>query len=133
MKFVSNSAKETFELGKKTGQSLKSGDIVAMYGGLGSGKTVFAKGIAKGLGIKDEVVSPTFTLLKKYEGKQTLYHFDLYRIDDEQELFHIGFYDYTGGNGVCIIEWADHANDLPPCIRVCLEGSGDDTRTINIE
>lgn len=133
MKFVTNSSKETFELGKKTGQSLKNGDTVALYGGLGSGKTVFAKGIAKGLGIKDEVVSPTFTLLKKYEGKQALYHFDLYRIDDEQELFHIGFYDYIGGSGICVIEWADHANDLSPCISVHFDGSGDDTRSIKIE
>lgn len=133
MKYVSNSASETFEIGKKLGQSLKSGDIVALRGGLGSGKTVFAKGIAKGLGIKDEVVSPTFALLKEYEGKQTLYHFDLYRIEDEQELFHIGFYDYIGGSGICVIEWADHAGKMPPCISVRLEGSGGDTRTINIE
>lgn len=133
MKFVSSSAEETQEIGKKIGQSLKSGDIVALYGGLGSGKTVFAKGIAKGIGINDEVVSPTFTLLKQYQGKQTLYHFDLYRIDDEQELYHIGFYDYIGKSGICVIEWAEHAGEIPPCISVHLEGSGQDTRTINIE
>ncbi len=133
MKLISGSAGETLKLGEKIGKSLKSGDTVALYGGLGSGKTVFAKGIAKGLGIKDEVVSPTFTLLKIYKGNHELYHFDLYRIEDEQELYHIGFYDYVGKDGVCVIEWAEHAKEIPQCIKVFLEGSGDDKRTINIE
>lgn len=129
--YVSNSAEETFDLGRELAISLKIGDIVALYGGLGAGKTVFAKGIASGLGIADEITSPTYTLLKEYRGRLTLYHFDLYRIEEKEELFHIGFFDYLGGDGVCVIEWAGNAH-LPPCISVTLEGSGSDTRIITI-
>ena len=112
---------------------LKSGDIVALYGDLGAGKTVFAKGIASGLDINEEITSPTFTLLKEYQGKMKMNHFDLYRIEDEDELLHTGFFDYLGAEGVCVIEWADRAGELPSSIRVDLQGSGDDTRTIRIE
>lgn len=130
---MTNSAEQTLALGKKLGNLLKSGDIVALYGGLGAGKTVFAKGIACGLNITDDVVSPTFMLLKQYEGDMMLHHFDLYRIEDEEELEHIGFYDYLNSEGVCVIEWAEHATDLPPCIEVYLSGSGNDERTIKIK
>ena len=131
--YISNSAEDTFLLGEKLGRNLSCGSIVALYGGLGTGKTVFAKGIAAGLEIKDEVVSPTYTLLKEYKGKHTLYHFDLYRIDEPQELFHIGLYDYLGKDGVCIIEWADNAEKIPPCISVKIDGTGQDKRKITIE
>lgn len=132
-KNVSTSAKDTYEIGKRLAESLKSSDIVALYGGLGAGKTVFAKGLASGLGIGDEVVSPTYTILKEYLGELTLYHFDLYRIEDEEELEHIGFYEYLGADGVCVIEWAENASEIPPCISVYIEGSGSDTRTITIK
>lgn len=132
-RYVSNSAKQTLDIGFALGQSLQAGDVVALYGGLGAGKTVFAKGVAHGLGINEEVVSPTFTLLKEYHGKFKLNHFDLYRIEDEEELFHIGFYDCLGADSVCVIEWAQHASDLPPCIEVSLEGSGTDERIIEIK
>lgn len=128
-----NSAKETYQLGKQLAKTLTSGDIVALYGGLGAGKTVFAKGVASGLGITDDVVSPTFTLLKQYNGDMALHHFDLYRIDDEEELLHIGFYEYLGSDGVCVIEWADNAPNLPECIAVHFNGSGSDERTIEIK
>ncbi len=129
---LSRSAEETFAAGEKLGKTLKSGDIVALFGGLGAGKTVFAKGIAAGLGIAEDVTSPTFTLLKEYEGKQKLYHFDLYRIEDEESLENIGFREYLNNGGVCVIEWPEKAS-LPPCIKVTLEGSGGDTRNITIE
>jgi tRNA threonylcarbamoyladenosine biosynthesis protein TsaE len=131
-RFTARSAEETLALGASLGQSLKEGDIVALTGELGAGKTVFAKGIAKGLGITDEVVSPTFTLQKSYPGRLALHHFDLYRIGDEEELYHIGFYDALG-EGVCVIEWAERALSLPPCIRVALCGAGAQARTIEIE
>jgi tRNA threonylcarbamoyladenosine biosynthesis protein TsaE len=131
-KYLTRNSEETFELGRTLGQSLKDGEIVALYGGLGAGKTVFAKGIASGLAIEEEVTSPTFTLLKTYKGRLALNHFDLYRIEDEEELAQTGFYDYLGGEGACVIEWADRAS-LPPCISVTLEGSGADARTITIE
>lgn len=132
-KILSRSAEETFLAGKQLGETLNSGDIVALFGDLGAGKTVFAKGIAAGLGISEEVTSPTFTFLKEYEGKQQrLYHFDLYRIEDEEALENIGFFDYLQGSGICVIEWPEKAA-LPPCINVTLEGSGGDNRTITIE
>jgi tRNA threonylcarbamoyladenosine biosynthesis protein TsaE len=130
--YESLSPDETFDLGEKLGEKLNNGDIVALYGELGAGKTVFTKGIAKGLGVCEEITSPTFTLLKEYEGRNRLYHFDLYRIEDEEALENIGFYEYLGGEGVCVIEWADKAS-LPPCIIVTLSGSGSDARTITIE
>lgn len=130
--YESLSADETFDLGEKLGEKLENGGVVALYGGLGAGKTVFAKGIASGLGINEEITSPTFTLLKQYEGRLKMFHFDLYRIEDEEALENIGFFDYLGGEGVCVIEWADKAI-LPPCINVTLDGSGPDKRTITIE
>jgi tRNA threonylcarbamoyladenosine biosynthesis protein TsaE len=130
--YMTHSPKQTFELGKQLGQRLKNGDIVALSGNLGAGKTVLTKGIAAGLGITEEITSPTFTLLKEYEGRLGLHHFDLYRIEDEDELAETGFYDWLGGDGVCVIEWADKAV-LPPCLCVTLEGSGADARTVTIE
>ena len=101
---TTKSAEETIELGRQLAARLKNGDTVALYGGLGAGKTVFAKGIAQGLKVKEEIVSPTFTILRQYEGSEKLSHFDLYRIEDEEELEHIGFYEFLG-DGVCMIEW----------------------------
>jgi ATPase, YjeE family len=131
-RFETRSAEETRAIGKTLGESLAEGDIVALTGELGAGKTVFAKGIAEGLGVACEVVSPTFTLQKTYEGAKKLHHFDLYRIEGEEELYHIGFYD-TLGEGVCVIEWAERAEELPPGIRVALSGTGADPRVIDIE
>ena len=125
------SAEETRALGAQLGKSLMEGDIVALTGELGAGKTVFAKGIAQGLGVAEEVVSPTFVIERTYSGALALHHFDLYRIEDGEELCHIGFYD-TLGEGVCMIEWAERAA-LPPCIRVALSGTGADPRIITIE
>ena len=131
--YVSHSADETFALGKRFAASLKNGDIVALHGGLGAGKTVFVKGIAAGLCVGDTVTSPTFAILKEYDAPVPLSHFDLYRIEDDEELRHIGFYEHIGGASVSVIEWAGHAAHLPPCIHVTLSGSGADTRTIMIE
>lgn len=130
---ITKSASETFALGEKLAQSLKRGDIVALYGGLGAGKTVLAKGIASGLGVREEVTSPTFTLLRQYRGRLALCHFDLYRIEDEQELEYIGFYDFAGGGNVCVVEWAENAPALRPGIRVRLSGAGGDERLVEID
>lgn len=130
--YVTRDAKETLDLGLDLAQSLKPGDVIALYGNLGAGKTVFAKGVAKGLGVCGEVTSPTFTLLRQYQGRLALCHFDLYRIEDEQELEHIGFYDYIGGDNVCMIEWPENASELKANIRVCLKGSGGEERHIDI-
>ena len=124
--------KETESFGMSLAPLLHAGDVLWLRGELGAGKTVFAKGIAEGLGVTEEVVSPTFTLLRSYHGSRTLHHFDLYRIEDGEELTHIGFYD-TLGEGVCVIEWAERAEGLPPCIVVKLSGTGADPRLIEIE
>lgn len=131
--YTTNSAEETYELGRRFGQTLVGGDIVALLGDLGAGKTVFTKGIAAGLNISEEIVSPTFTLLRTYQGKAVLQHFDLYRIEDEEELTHIGFYEALDADAVSVIEWPENAAYLPPHTAVRLAGSGDDRRTIKIE
>lgn len=131
---VSKSTQNTLDIGEKLAQRLKPGDVVALYGGLGAGKTVFVKGIGKGLGIQEDITSPTFTFLRQYQkGRLPLFHFDLYRIEDEQELACIGLYDLADDKNVCVIEWADNAHMLMSNIKVCISGSGSDERHIRIE
>ena len=112
---ITNSPEETFALGEKIGQGAGKGWIVALCGDLGVGKTVFAKGFAKGLGITDDVTSPTFTILQVYEGgRLPLYHFDAYRIGDEEEMFEIGYEEYFFGEGVTLVEWPEMVEGLIP-------------------
>ncbi|HEX6542112.1 MAG TPA: tRNA (adenosine(37)-N6)-threonylcarbamoyltransferase complex ATPase subunit type 1 TsaE [Ktedonobacterales bacterium] len=103
----SESAACTYRLGKLLGGLLRPGDVVLLEGPLGAGKTALTQGIGAGLEIPETINSPTFTLLKEYVGRLPLYHFDLYRIEDPEELFALGFEDYFGGEGVCVVEWAD--------------------------
>lgn len=110
----SNSPEDTFALGEKLGSIVKKGDIICLNGDLGVGKTVFTKGLAKGLGVDDMVNSPTFTIVKEYMGRLPLYHFDVYRISDSSEMDEIGYEDYFFGDGVCIIEWPDIIWDIIP-------------------
>ena len=106
--FESNSAEETMEIGKLIASETKSGDVYALIGDLGVGKTAFSQGFAKGLGIKSPVASPTFTILMEYdEGRIPLHHFDVYRIADPMELEEIGFDDCIYSDGATLIEWAD--------------------------
>lgn len=105
----------TFEAGRKLGIMAKPGDIYALNGDLGAGKTMFAKGIAYGLGIEGHVGSPTFTIVQAYEGGRIpLYHFDVYRIGDASEMYETGYEDYFFGDGVCVIEWAGLIDGLIP-------------------
>jgi tRNA threonylcarbamoyladenosine biosynthesis protein TsaE len=126
---------ETMKAGELFAHTLVPGDVVALDGDLGAGKTVFVKGIAKGLGIMDVIVSPTFTILREYEGAPPLYHFDVYRIGSPDELFDIGFSEYLDGDGVCVIEWAGKAAELLPkrTVRVQIEKTGNNTREIIIK
>ncbi len=103
----SASASQTHRLGALLGGLLRPGDVVLLEGPLGAGKTALTQGIGAGLGVRETINSPTFTLLKEYMGRLPLYHFDLYRIEDPEELFALGFEDYFGGEGVCVVEWAD--------------------------
>ncbi len=116
--------KDTYEIGFKMGQQAAAGDVTGLIGDLGAGKTVFTKGFAKGLGIAEPVSSPTFTILQIYEeGRLPLYHFDVYRIEDADELEDIGFDEFLFGEGVCLIEWADLIEDVLPegCRMVRIE------------
>ncbi|BCJ97389.1 tRNA (adenosine(37)-N6)-threonylcarbamoyltransferase complex ATPase subunit type 1 TsaE [Anaerocolumna chitinilytica] len=110
-----NSREETFELGKRLGEQAKSGEIYCLSGDLGTGKTVFTQGFARGLGITEPVNSPTFTIVSEYEeGRLPLYHFDVYRIEDIEEMEEIGYEDYFYGEGVCLVEWAELIKELLP-------------------
>ncbi|GFI24098.1 tRNA threonylcarbamoyladenosine biosynthesis protein TsaE [Lachnospiraceae bacterium] len=110
-----NSPEETFAVGKKLGQTAKPGEIYTLNGDLGVGKTVFTQGVAAGIGIKEHVNSPTFTIVQVYEnGRLPFYHFDVYRIGDIEEMDEIGFEDYFYGDGLCIIEWAERIKELVP-------------------
>lgn len=139
MVYETNSADETFEMAYRVGKSAKQGEIYCLYGDLGVGKTVFAQGFAKGLGVKECINSPTFTIVQVYdEGRLPLYHFDVYRIGDEEEMFEIGYEEYFFGNGVCLIEWAELIKGLLPenIIKVTISKSlekGFDYRKISIE
>ena len=139
MNYESSREQETFALGEKIGQEAKPGDIYALLGDLGVGKTVFTKGFAKGLGIEEHVNSPTFTILQVYdEGRLPLYHFDVYRIGDPEEMDEIGYEDYVYGDGVCLIEWANLIEEILPenYTQITIEKDlekGFDYRRITIE
>lgn len=134
-----NSAEETFALGKALGEKASPGQIYTLDGDLGTGKTVFTQGVAAGLGITEAISSPTFTIIQEYDtGRLPLYHFDVYRIGDIEEMEEIGYDDYFFGNGVCLIEWAELIQELLPkqIISVTIEKNpekGFDYRKITID
>ena len=109
------SADETYEYGRKMGAEAQPGDVYCLTGDLGVGKTVFTQGFAAGLGVREPVSSPTFTIVQEYEGeKMPFYHFDVYRIGEAEEMEEIGFEDYVYGQGVCRIEWANLIREILP-------------------
>ena len=115
MVYESYTPKDTFRIAYEMGRQIKPGEVVCLNGDLGTGKTLFSQGFAKGLGIEDSVNSPTFTIVQQYdEGRMPLYHFDVYRIEDSEEMDEIGFADMIYGDGVCLIEWAERINDILP-------------------
>ena len=132
-------AKETFQLGEKIGEKALPGQIYTLNGDLGVGKTVFTQGVASGLGIREPVNSPTFTILQEYdEGRLPFYHFDVYRIGDIEEMEEIGYDDYFFGEGICLIEWAQLIEEILPenVISVTIEkdpAKDFDYRKITIE
>ena len=116
--FESRSEEETFKIGAKLGREAKAGDVYTLIGDLGVGKTVFTKGIGAGLGILEDINSPTFTIIQEYEeGRIPLYHFDVYRIGDVEEMFELGFEDYFYGKGLTLIEWANLIEEILPAKR----------------
>ena len=113
--FISQSVAETVAYGGRRAQSLHAGDVLALAGDLGSGKTQFVKGLVAGLGSDDEVTSPTFTLIHEYtSGRLPVYHLDFYRLNHRDELRQLGLEDYFNGEGVCVIEWADRFPEILP-------------------
>ncbi len=130
---------DTFALGEKIGREAKPGDLYTLTGDLGTGKTVFTQGVAAGLGIKEPVTSPTFTIVQIYEeGRMPLYHLDIYRIGDISEMEEIGYEDYFYGDGLCMIEWAELIEELLPenRMQVTIEKNlekGFDYRKITIQ
>lgn len=114
MEFIVSSVEDTINLGCKLGSMTKPGDIICLNGDLGTGKTHFAKGIARGLDIDEPITSPTFTIVNEYEGRIKLNHFDVYRVNDPDEIEAIGFDEYIFSDSVSIIEWSDYINELIP-------------------
>ena len=129
MTYESNSPEETYKIAYEMGQKAVPGTVIAMSGDLGAGKTLFTQGLAAGLGVKEPVSSPTFTILQIYDsGRLPLYHFDVYRIEEPEEMQEVGFDDYVFGEGVAVIEWAPCVRELLPDEYVEINIYGDDAR-----
>ncbi len=135
MTFNTKSVDETLELGKKIGSNLKKGDCVSLRGSLGAGKTVIAKGIALSLGIEEAIVSPTFTLVQEYEGKEKLYHLDIYRLSGEDEFESMGGEEFLYPDGISLIEWSEKIDSMLPenTIYINITINDDLSRTIELK
>lgn len=131
IKFVSNSTNETEDLAKDIAQKLCGTEVIALFGGLGMGKTAFTRGLAAGLGVKDGVSSPTFALVNEYNGKFSIYHFDMYRVTTWDDLYSTGFFDYID-TGVLIIEWSENIEGALPndCIKIKISKGTDENERI---
>ena len=126
---------ETEALGERFAQNIPDGSVVAFYGELGSGKTAFVRGMARGMGIDALVNSPTFTIVNEYIGPRSLFHFDMYRLGSADELYDIGWEDYLARNGVCAVEWSENVEDAFEGGEyvVTFRKTGDESREITIE
>ena len=134
MEYITHSPAETEELGCRLGRTLGPGAVVAYFGGLGMGKTAFTRGLARGLGCRGRVTSPTFTIVNEYDGPTPLFHFDMYRLADADALFDIGWEDYLDRGGVCAVEWSENVPEaMAGALTVTIEKLGDTSRRITIE
>lgn len=137
MTYISHSVQETEALGARLGRTLTGGAVVAYRGGLGMGKTAFTRGLASGLGCRGRVTSPTFTIVNEYPGPLPLYHFDMYRLEDADALFDIGWEDYLDRQGVCAVEWSENVAEALPehtvYVTISRHPQHDDWREITIE
>jgi len=133
--YTTESVSETENLGAEIGRAAKPGDVIALFGELGTGKTAITRGIACGLGITEDITSPTFSLMEIHEGDITLYHFDLYRIEDDSEFNNLCFEEYWENDGVSVIEWAERAISRLPeeRININIEYIGSNRRRITVE
>lgn len=114
MIYSSNSPKETENLARVIAKELRSGDVICLRGDLGAGKTAFVQGLVKALGVEEPISSPTFTIINCYNGNMPIYHFDVYRIDDCDEMYEIGYEEYVYGDGISVIEWPDKIKEILP-------------------
>ncbi len=133
--FQTTSPEETAAFGRALGALLEPGDVVLLTGGLGAGKSVLARGLARGLGVTQVMPSPTFTLMQPYEGRIPFYHFDLYRLDEPDQFYEAGLDEFVGGDGAAAIEWPERAGlDLNACLRVSLARceEDDDARAVSL-
>ena len=137
MEYLSHCAEETEKIGEELGRRLHGGSVVAYRGGLGMGKTAFTRGLARGLGCRGRVTSPTFTIVNEYPGTTPLFHFDMYRLNDADALFDIGWEDYLERGGVCAVEWSENVDDAMPedtvYVTIDRDESHDEWRHITIE
>ena len=135
MQFFTTSPEETEALGERLAAQLHGGEIIAYRGELGAGKTAFTRGLARGLGITMRVTSPTYTIVNEYPGgRLPLFHFDMYRLHDADDLFDIGWEDYLARGGVCAVEWSENvAEAMAGAITVTIEKTADGARRITIE
>lgn len=136
MQFLSHSTQETEAIGEELAQKLRGGDVLAFTGSLGMGKTAFTRGLARGLGCRGRVTSPTFTIVNEYEGAIPLFHFDMYRLGSSDELFDIGWDDYLVRGGVCAVEWSERVADALPegtiFVDIARGTEGEDSRVITV-
>ena len=130
-----NSGAETEALGERLAKCLRAGAVVALYGDLGAGKTAFVRGMARGLDIRESVSSPTFTIVNEYPGDPALFHFDMYRLKNAEELYGIGWEDYLDRNGICVTEWSERIEEALPedAVRVTISRLSDSERSIRVE
>ena len=135
MQYITNSPEETEALGFALAKKLQPGTVIAYTGDLGAGKTAFTRGLARGLGIREPVTSPTYTIVNEYlSGRLPLFHFDMYRLSCSDDLFDIGWEDYLERGGVCAVEWSENVADaMTGAICICIEKTGEDTRRITVE
>lgn len=134
-KIISKSTEDTEKIGELIAEKLCGNEVIALFGGLGMGKTAFTRGLCRGLGVNDGVSSPTFALVNEYHGKYNIYHFDMYRVTSWDDLYSTGFFDYLD-NGVLVIEWSENIEGALPenAIRINIsKGGTDDERTFEIE
>ena len=135
MEYLTNSPEETEALGAALGRIVQPGTVIAYRGDLGAGKTAFTRGLARGLGIREPVTSPTYTIVNEYpQGRIPLFHFDMYRLSSADDLFDIGWEDYLDRGGVCAVEWSENvAEAMEGAVTVAIEKTGEDSRRITIE
>ena len=134
MEFITNSPEETEAVGMALGKRLTPGTVIAYQGDLGAGKTAFTRGVACGLGAKESVTSPTYTIVNEYlSGRMPLFHFDMYRLASSDDLWDIGWEDYLERGGVCAVEWSENVADaMEDAITVCIQKLGEESRKITI-